>query len=56
MSQVVRPSAQAAARPVAASRLGFGALLLTLAGVLLLTVTLAVMIGPVPLAPGMVWR
>ncbi|NTV64222.1 MAG: iron ABC transporter permease [Oscillochloris sp.] len=56
MSQATTSPVTAAARPVAASRLGFGALLLTLAGVLLLTVTLAVMIGPVPLAPGMVWR
>jgi iron complex transport system permease protein len=55
MSQVAQ-IATAAARPIAASRLSFGALLLGLAALLLLSVTLAVMIGPVPIAPGLVWR
>lgn len=55
MSQVAQ-TATAAARPIAASRLSFGALLLGLAALLLLSVTLAVMLGPVPIAPGMVWR
>jgi iron complex transport system permease protein len=46
----------AAGRPIAATRLGFGTLLAGLAALLLLSVTLAVMIGPVPIAPGLVWR
>lgn len=53
MSQALRT---VAAQPRAASRLGFGALLLGLTALLLLSVTLAVMIGPVPIAPGLVWR
>jgi len=56
MSQAATTPARVAARPLAASRLSFGALLLTLAATLLLSVTLAVMIGPVPLAPALVWR
>jgi iron complex transport system permease protein len=38
------------------TRLGFGALVLLLAFGLVLSITLAVMIGPVPLDPGLVWR
>jgi iron complex transport system permease protein len=49
-------SLSAAMRPLAASRGRFGALLAGLIGLLLLSITLAVMIGPVPLAPDLVWR
>ncbi|WP_276522204.1 FecCD family ABC transporter permease [Kallotenue papyrolyticum] len=56
MSQALLSRAMVASRPPAASRLGFGALLSGLGLALLATVTLAVMIGPVPLAPTLVWR
>jgi iron complex transport system permease protein len=56
MSHAADAAALAATRPVAASRLGYGALLTGLAAALLISVTLAVMVGPVPLAPAMVWR
>ncbi|MCX7791292.1 MAG: iron ABC transporter permease [Chloroflexaceae bacterium] len=56
MSQATTTSVQATTQPLAASRLGFGALLAVLAGALLLSITLAVMVGPVPLAPDLVWR
>jgi iron complex transport system permease protein len=55
MSQAAQTSA-APVRPLAVTRLSFGALLAGLALLLLLSITLAVMIGPVPLAPGLVWR
>ncbi|MFV9503418.1 MAG: FecCD family ABC transporter permease [Oscillochloridaceae bacterium umkhey_bin13] len=55
MSQAAQ-IASAVARPIAASRLSFGALLLGLMTLLLLSITLAVMIGPVQAAPGLVWR
>lgn len=45
----------AATRPRATSRLGFAILLLALGGLLLGAITLAVMIGPVALAPTLVW-
>jgi len=56
MSQAATNPAQTAVRPLATTRLSFGALLLGLTALLMLSVTLAVMIGPVPLAPGLVWR
>ena len=56
MSQAAISSESIVARPVAASRIGFGTLLVTLVGLLLLSITLAVLIGPVPLAPALVWR
>ena len=56
MSGAVTSSVAAAGRPIAATRLGFGALLAGLTALLLLSITLAVMIGPVPLAPSLVWR
>lgn len=56
MSQAATTRSAVATRPLGASPLGFGALLLGLTALLLLSVTLAVMIGPVPLAPDLVWR
>ncbi|NJO82309.1 MAG: iron ABC transporter permease [Blastochloris sp.] len=55
MSQAAHTSA-APVQPLAITRLGFGALLAGLALLLLLSITLAVMIGPVPLASSLVWR
>jgi iron complex transport system permease protein len=56
MSRVATTSAQATRPAVPISRLGFGALLLVLSVALLLSITLAVMIGPVALSPDLVWR
>lgn len=56
MSQALLSRTTVACRPPAASRLGCGALLSGLGLALLASVTLAVMIGPVPLAPTLVWR
>ena len=55
MSQAVVPTLRPVSRMVA-SRLGFGALIATLVAALLASITLAVMIGPVPIAPSLVWR
>lgn len=56
MSEAATSPVAAAGRPIAATRPGFGALLAGLAALLLLSITLAVMIGPVPIAPDLVWR
>lgn len=56
MSRAAANPARVVERPIAASRLGFGALLLGLCTMLLVSITIAVMIGPVPIAPDMVWR
>lgn len=56
MSEAAAPALAAARGRLAATRLGFGALLAGLTALLLLSVTMAVMIGPVAIAPGLVWR
>lgn len=56
MSQAATTATPTPGRPLALSRFGFSTLLLVLAALLLVSVTLAVMIGPVPLAPSLVWR
>ncbi|WP_240695901.1 iron chelate uptake ABC transporter family permease subunit [Candidatus Chloroploca sp. Khr17] len=56
MNQAATTPASALAQRITTSRLGVGALLSGLSLLLLLSVTLAVMIGPVPLAPDLVWR
>lgn len=56
MSEAARPALAGTGRAFLATRLGFGALLAGMAALLLLSITLGVMIGPVPLAPGLVWR
>jgi iron complex transport system permease protein len=56
VNQVATTGVPAAGLPVGATRFGFGALFVGLVGLLLVSITLAVMIGPVPLAPGLVWR
>ncbi|WP_216361483.1 FecCD family ABC transporter permease [Candidatus Chloroploca asiatica] len=56
MNQAATTPASALAQRMTTSRLGFGTLLSGLSLLLLLSVTLAVMIGPVPLAPDLVWR
>jgi iron complex transport system permease protein len=56
MSQAVTRAPASQPRVVISSWLGFGTLLISLTALLTLSITLAVMIGPVPLAPDLVWR
>jgi iron complex transport system permease protein len=56
VSRALTPPSALAARSVAAVRPGFGPLVVGLSALLLLSITLAVMIGPVAIAPDLVWR